>query len=63
MNCGGLNIMEFVNHYSPKFGEKTRVRNLDDTDPLVNTNFYHPYAFVGIPGLPKGKGFESLRSN
>ncbi len=63
MGCGGLNIMEFANHYSVHFGEKTRHRNLTDTDPFTHTNFYHPYAFVGIPGLPKGKGFESLRQN
>jgi hypothetical protein len=24
---------------------------------------FHPYVFVGIPGLPPGKAFERLRSN
>ena len=52
-----------MNHYSPRFGEKTKVRNVGDKDPYTHTNFYHPYAFVGIPGLSPGKGFESLRSN
>ncbi|CDW74032.1 UNKNOWN [Stylonychia lemnae] len=63
MQCGALNIMEFTNHFSAVFGEKTHVRGLHDSDPLVNSNFYHPYAFIGIPGLPPGMGFESLRSN
>jgi len=62
-SCGALNILEFTNHYAAVFGNKTRVRNYDDVDPLINTNFYHPYAFVGIPGLPPGKGFEQLRAN
>jgi hypothetical protein len=26
-------------------------------------NLYHPYSFIGIPGLPPGHGFEKLRSN
>lgn len=55
--------MEFTNHYSPRFGNKTYVRGVGDTDPFIHTNFGHPYAFVGIPGLPPGKGFERLRSN
>jgi hypothetical protein len=42
---------------------KTTVRNIDDKDPLTHTNFHHPYAFIGIPGLPSGKAFEQLRSN
>ena len=24
---------------------------------------YHPYAFIGIPGLPPGRAFERLRTN
>jgi hypothetical protein len=24
MGCGGFNIMEFTNHYSVRFGEKTK---------------------------------------
>ena len=55
--------MEFTNAYGPDYGTKTRYRAMNDTDPLQNSNFYHPYAFVGIKGLPPGKGFESLRSN
>jgi hypothetical protein len=34
MSCGGFNIMEFINHYSINFGEKTKQRNLDDSDPF-----------------------------
>lgn len=63
MQCGGLNIMEIATHYSPIFGNKTLIRGLADNDPLIDSNLYHPYAFIGIPGLPPGKAFESLRSN
>ena len=47
-----------TNHYSIRFGNKTTVRGLQDSDPMIHTNFYHPYAFVGIPGLRTGKAFE-----
>jgi len=30
---------------------------------MEHPNFYHPYAFIGIPGLAPGKGFEALRAN
>ena len=63
MSCGAFASMEFLNHYSPRFGSKTKVRNINDTDPMTHTNFYHPYAFIGIPGLSPGKGYEMLRSN
>eukprot|EP00347_Sterkiella_histriomuscorum_P012274 403369219 len=63
VQCGALNILEIATHYSPIFGEKTQIRGMADNDPLVHSNLYHPYAFVGIPGLPSGKAFESLRSN
>lgn len=55
--------MELATHYSPIFGKKTEFRGMADSDPLVHSNLYHPYAFIGIPGLPPGKAFESLRSN
>ncbi len=44
-------------------GKKTKVRSMEDSDMLVHSNFYHPYTFIGIPGLPSGKAFEALRSN
>jgi hypothetical protein len=58
MSCGGFAIGEFMNHYSARFGKKTAVRYINDTDPFLHTNFYHPYAFIGIPGLAPGKAFE-----
>lgn len=50
--------MEFSHQYSQKFGSKTTFYNFSDSDPLEKNNFYHPYAFIGIPGLPPGKGYE-----
>jgi hypothetical protein len=55
--------MEFTNHYSARYGNKTTYRNVSDQDPFIHTNLHHPYAFMGIPGLPIGKGFENLRTN
>jgi len=55
--------LEFTNHYSARFGQFTIVRDVNDTDPFLHTNFYHPYAFIGIPGLAPGRGFEALRPN
>ena len=55
--------MEFTNHYSVRFGNKTTFRNVSDIDPFLHTNMHHPYAFMGIRGLKVGKGFETLRPN
>lgn len=52
-----------MNHYSPRFGQKTTFRQMNDTDAMVHTNFYHPYAFIGIPGLAPGRAMEMLRPN
>ena len=65
MHCGALNIMEMTNHYSPRFGNSTKFLNVYDVTQIrqPRNNLYHPYAFVGIPGLSPGMGFEKLRSN
>ncbi|TNV82359.1 hypothetical protein FGO68_gene16422 [Halteria grandinella] len=63
MNCGAFVVEEFINHYSTRFGQKTTYRHINDTNPLTFTNFYHPYAFIGIPGLAPGRAQEILRSN
>ena len=55
--------MEFANHHSARFGNRTYYRGVYDKDPFVNTNLHHPYSFMGIPGLKVGKGFERLRTN
>lgn len=62
-HCGALNILEFANHFSPRFGNSTTYRGLFDKEIYPKHNLYHPYAFVGIPGLSPGMGFERLRSN
>ena len=62
-NCGALNIKEFANYFSPRYGNKTTIYNIFDTRPFIPHNLYHPYAFVGIPGLTPGKAFEILRPN
>ncbi len=58
MSCGAFSVMEFINHFSPRFGQKTAVRQELDPDPFIHTNLYHPYAFIGIPGLAPGRAFE-----
>lgn len=55
MNCGAFVVEEFIHHYSTRFGQKTTFRFINDTNPLLFTNFYHPYAFIGIPGLAPGR--------
>ena len=54
-----------TNHYSSRFGNLTTFLNIYDKNQVrqPRTNLYHPYAFVGIPGLSAGMGFERLRSN
>ena len=65
MHCGALNIMEMMNHFSPRFGNLTTFFNIYDNEQVrkPKTNLYHPYVFVGIPGLSPGMGFEKLRAN
>ena len=63
LNCGALSIGELTNHYSPRFGNKTTFKDVYGTSRLQETNEYHPYAFIGIPGLSPGQGYEMLRSN
>ena len=65
MHCGALNAMEMTNHFSPRFGNMTTFLNIYDKQQVrqPRTNLYHPYAFVGIPGLSAGMGFERLRAN
>lgn len=61
--CGAFNILEFANHFAPRFGNGTTYLGLFEKDNWPRHNKYHPYAFVGIPGLSPGLGFEKLRSN
>jgi hypothetical protein len=62
-DCGALNILEFANHYSARFGNSTTYWGIFEKQKYKQHNLYHPYVFVGIPGLSPGMGFERLRSN
>ena len=55
--------MEFTNYFSTFHGNKTTFNNWFGQDMFPKHNLYHPYAFVGIPGLSPGMGFEIMRSN
>ena len=63
MHCGAFNIAEISKHFSPRFGNKTTFDDIYNDNRFTKTNEYHPYAFVGIPGLSPGMGYEMLRSN
>ena len=63
MHCGALSIAELTNHFSPRYGNKTVFEDIYGKSREIRTNEYHPYAFVGIPGLSPGMGYEMLRSN
>lgn len=62
-NCGAMNILEFSSHFSPKYGNKTTDYGIFDSALFPKNNLYHPYAFIGIPGLSPGMAFELLRPN
>lgn len=62
-NCGALLIKEFTYLSQARFSEFTRNYNFRDKENLKKTRLFHPYAFIGIPGLPPGRAFEQLRSN
>ena len=62
-HCGALNIAEMTYHFSPRFGNGTTFEDIYNKSKYTRTNKYHPYAFVGIPGLSPGQGYERLRSN
>ena len=62
-NCGAFLIKEFIDLADARFGNFTRFHDFASSDLLYKTKLYHPYAFIGIPGLPPGKAFEQLRSN
>jgi hypothetical protein len=54
---GALNILEMKQYFN--FNS-----NNQNTESILNEHhYYHPYAFIGIPNIGPGKGFESLRSN
>ena len=55
---GGQNIREFTYEHSIRFGEKTKRLYLDGSDKIEHRNIHHPFTFVGVKGLPPGKGFE-----
>ena len=62
-NCGASLFSEFTHNAKTIFGNITKLHNFDDGDLLYKTKLFHPYALIGIPGLPPGKAFEQLRSN
>jgi hypothetical protein len=55
--------MEFTNFFSAFHGNKTTFHDWFDKSLFPRHNLYHPYAFIGIPGLSPGMGFEMLRPN
>jgi len=57
-NCGGWLIKEYMNLGAARFGNFTRVTDFQSEEMLEHTKMFHPYAFIGIPGLPPGKAFE-----
>ena len=57
-NCGGFLIKEFFNIAKARYGNFTTVTGFQNYETLTKTNLYHPYAFIGIPGLPPGKAYE-----
>lgn len=55
--------MEYTNFYNSFHGNKTTFYNWFDQNKFPYHNLYHPYAFVGIPGLSPGMAFEIMRPN
>jgi hypothetical protein len=64
-NCGAFLIKEFTYLSAARYGNFSRVYtdNILSHEKLYKTKLFHPYAFIGIPGLPPGMAFEQLRSN
>lgn len=62
-NCGAFLIKEFTYQASARFGNFTRITDFQTKDTIFKTKMFHPYAFIGIPGLPPGQAYEQLRSN
>ncbi|CAI2368390.1 unnamed protein product [Moneuplotes crassus] len=60
---GGFYIKEFQYQYSRRFSEHTRSRHLKFEDISEQNNYFHPFAFIGIKGIPPGMAYESIRSN
>jgi hypothetical protein len=59
---GAVNIREFKNIEEEEF--KDPMYNKWSNQNLVKKRpYYHPYAFIGIPNIPNGMGYESLRNN
>lgn len=57
-NCGAFLIKEFAITASARFGNFTRITDFQNTYNLYQTKLFHPYAFIGIQGLPPGRGYE-----
>ena len=59
-NCGAILIKEFTNLASARFGNFTRIYKNEfwTNEKLFKTKMFHPYAFIGIPGLPPGMAYE-----
>jgi hypothetical protein len=56
---GALNILE-LKTYLTKEDLDTKI---NQKSVLNNHYYYHPYAFVGIPNIGPGNGYESFRTN
>ena len=63
LHCGAFNVAEMTGLFSPRYGNKTTFEDVYNTSRFTRTNEHHPYAFVGIPGLSPGMGYERLRAN
>lgn len=60
---GAILIKEFTWSASARYGNFTQTHDFQNTEMLQKTRMFHPYAFIGIHGLPPGQAFEKLRSN
>jgi hypothetical protein len=60
--CGAHHFGQFARVYSsPAGAEKFPSRTGDDLEMnAAQTYFGHPYAFIGIPGIGAGNGWEAI---
>ena len=57
---GALNLVEFKTFINL---ENSKTEKVFSENILKKSFYYHPFAFVGIPNIGGGNGFESIRSN
>ena len=58
MRYGAYYIQEFK---EKSFGIKDNLTYFPEVIP--KHNFYHPFAFVGIPNIGPGNGYECIKTN